>query len=87
MNSQVADEFLKCFASLPDPVKTQARKAYRQWQENPRHPRLQFELIQGHENLWSARVSEGWRVLGLVDGDTITWFWIGSHAGYDSRIR
>jgi hypothetical protein len=25
--------------------------------------------------------------LGLVEGDEITWFWIGSHAEYDRLIR
>jgi hypothetical protein len=34
----------------------------------------------------SVRVSKGWRALGLLMGDTIHWFWIGSHAEYDRLI-
>jgi hypothetical protein len=37
--------------------------------------------------MYSIRVGKGWRALGLLDGDTITWFWIGSHAEYDRLIR
>ena len=28
-------------------------------------------------------VGIGWRALGLVDGGSIIWFWIGSHADFD----
>jgi len=28
----------------------------------------------------------GWRALGIVDGDRIAWFWIGSHNDYDTLI-
>ena len=86
MKSQVTEDFLACFARLPDAVKVQTRKAYRLWCENPSHPGLHFKKIHGHESLYSVRVGLGWRALGLVDGDTITWFWIGSHAEYDQLI-
>ena len=28
----------------------------------------------------------GWRALGVVEGDHITWFWIGSHSDYEQLI-
>ena len=87
MNSQLTDEFLACFAKLPDAVKEQARKAYKLWRDNPHHPSLHFKKIHNHEALYSIRVSRGWRALGLVDGNTISWFWIGSHAEYDNLIK
>ena len=86
MNSQITDDFLACFARLPDAVKAQARKAYRLWRENHSHPSLHFKQIHGQEALYSVRVGLGWRALGLLEGDTITWFWIGSHAEYDQLI-
>jgi hypothetical protein len=86
VNSQVTEEFLACFARLPDAVKTQARKAYRLWRNNPSHPSLHFKQIRGHESLYSVRVGLGWRALGLLEEDTITWFWIGSHANYERLI-
>lgn len=86
MNSQVTEDFLACFARLPDSVKAQARKSYRLWRDNPAHPSLHFKRIHGHEALYSVRVGIGWRALGLLEGNTITWTWIGSHPEYDVLI-
>ena len=87
MNSQLTDDFLECFAKLPESVKEQARKAYKLWRTNPQHPSLRFKKINNQESVYSVRVSRGWRALGLLDGNTISWFWIGSHADYDNLIR
>lgn len=86
MNSQLTDDFLACFAKLPDAVKVQARKAYRLWRDNPRHPSLHFKKIHRQESLYAVRINRGWRALGLLDGDTISWVWIGSHAEYEKLI-
>lgn len=86
MNSRLTEDFLACFARLPNAVKAQARKSYRLWKENPSHPGLHFKRIHGQEALYSVRVSQGWRALGLLEGDTVTWFWIGSHAEYNQLI-
>jgi hypothetical protein len=83
----LTEEFLKLFSRLPDEIKVQARKNYRLWKANPRHSSLQFKGIHAHEALYSCRVTRGWRVLGLLDGDTIHWFWIGSHADYESLLK
>ena len=86
MNSQLHPDFLACFAKLPNEVKEQARRCYRIWQENNSHPGLQFKPLQGHDDLYSVRIGLRWRALGLVEGDTVTWFWIGSHADYDKLV-
>ncbi|MBC7852767.1 MAG: hypothetical protein IAF94_04960 [Pirellulaceae bacterium] len=86
MNSQLTEDFLACFARLPDEVKQQARKSYRLWRDNPAHPSLHFKRIHGHEPIYSVRVGRGWRALGMLVGDTISWYWIGSHAQYDQLI-
>lgn len=87
MNSQVTQDFLDCFALLPASVKQQARKAYKLWRNNPHHPSLRFKRIHHHESMYSVRISRGWRALGLLDGNTATWFWIGSHSDYDALIK
>jgi len=38
------------------------------------------------EPLYSVRIGRGWRALGLLEEETVTWFWIGSHADYDRLI-
>ncbi len=85
MNSRLTDDFLACFAKLPEAVKEQARKAYKLWRADPRHPGLRFKKIHNHESLYSIRIGRGWRALGLQEDDTMTW--IGSHADYDKMIR
>jgi len=87
LNSQVTDDFLACFAALPDAVKAQAGKAYRLWQQDSTHPGLQFKKVHTKEPIYSARVSLGWRVLGLLENDTMYWFWIGSHADYARLLK
>jgi hypothetical protein len=86
VKSRVAEDFLTRFARLPDEVKAQARKAHRLWRRNPAHPSLRFKRIHAREPLYSVRIGLGWRAVGLWEGDTITWFWIGSHADYDKLI-
>jgi hypothetical protein len=87
LNSLLTDDFLACFRVLPDPVKEQARRAYRLWRHNPQHPSLRFKRVHASEPIFSVRIGIGWRALGLRDGNTITWFWIGSHADYDQLIK
>jgi hypothetical protein len=86
VNSQITDDFRRHFAALPEEIKEGARKAYKRWRENPRHPSLHFKKVNVKESMYSIRVALGWRALGKLRGDTITWYWIGSHADYDKLI-
>lgn len=86
MNSIVTEDFINCFARLPEEVQEHARRAYRLWRANPAHPGLRFKPIQGHPGLYSVRVGRGWRALGRLKGNTVMWFWIGSHAEYEGLI-
>nr|MDZ8211398.1 hypothetical protein [Nostoc sp. ChiSLP03a] len=61
-----------------------ARKAYWLWAENPFHPSLHFKCINTQEGIWSVRVTRGYRALEVLEEDTVTWFWIGSHDNYVS---
>ena len=71
MKSKLDDEFLACLKHLPDDVRQTARKNYRLWLDDLRHPSLAFKQT-GSTGVWSVRISIGWRALGLVDDDTIT---------------
>jgi mRNA-degrading endonuclease RelE of RelBE toxin-antitoxin system len=74
------------YARLPDRIRLQTRKAYELFMRNPSHPGLNFKKIEGEDDVYSARVGLGYRVLGRVDGEEIVWFWIGAHSDYDKVI-
>jgi len=38
------------------------------------------------EPVYSVRISLDYRALGVRDGDTVVWFWIGSHADHDRLL-
>lgn len=37
--------------------------------------------------MWSVRIGKGWRALASEEADGFVWFWIGSHAEYDSLLK
>lgn len=86
MKSQINDDFLKAYRRLPNEIREHARKAYRLFRENPYHPSLNFKSIHPTQPIYSARISRGYRTVGIRTDDLIIWFWIGSHADYDRLI-
>ena len=84
MKSETLPSFWKEYAKLSPKLKQRTRKAYQLWAENPFHPSLHFKCINQAENLWSTRITRGIRAIGIMDGDTVTWFWIGNHDDYET---
>jgi hypothetical protein len=84
MKSSTTPEFWRAYAALPPPIKQAARKAYKTWQADPRHPSLRFEPKGAY---WSARVTRGYRALAIQVPDGFVWFWIGNHDKYERLIR
>ena len=87
MKSRTTGEFRRRFANLPPQVQQQARTAYRQFQQDPSYPGLRFKKVHPELPIYSARVSRNYRAVGQVDGDTVIWFWVGSHAEYDQLLQ
>lgn len=83
MNSRTTRRFREQLAALPESVQEQARRAYQQFILDPSYPGLRFKQIHHPPPIYSARVGIGYRAVGVLDGGTIVWFWIGSHADYD----
>lgn len=86
MKSRTTAEFRKSFAALPKQVQEQTRDAYRQFKENPNYPSLRFKKVHPELPIYSARISNNYRAVGQLDGDTVIWFWVGSHAEYDRLL-
>jgi hypothetical protein len=83
MNSNAVPSFWERYRNLDQSIRSRAKKAYILWTADPFHPSLRFKCINHSENIWAVRVTIGYRALGVLDGDTITWFWIGSHDEYE----
>jgi mRNA-degrading endonuclease RelE of RelBE toxin-antitoxin system len=83
MKSATLPSFWAEYRKLSEPIRERARKNYRLWADNLFHPSLHFKCIDSNEGIWSVRVTRSYRAAGILEGDTVTWFWIGSHDDYE----
>lgn len=86
MRSETTREFWRCFAALPISVQKAAVRAFQQFQQDAHHPSLQFKKVEGLDQTYSARVTLGYRTLGMMQRDVIVWYWIGNHAEYMRKL-
>lgn len=76
-------DFWACYRSLPEEIQKLADAAFGRLKQDPRHPGLHFKKVG---RFWSARVGGHHRALAVEVPDGIVWFWIGTHADYDSLL-
>ena len=86
MRSRATPRFWAAYRELPPEIKELARKAYGLFRDNPGHPSLQFKKVH-EDSIYSVRVTLGYRALGLLEDEEVTWFWIGTHAEYDRLLE
>ncbi|NER24927.1 MAG: hypothetical protein F6J86_47680 [Symploca sp. SIO1B1] len=84
MKSATLPSFWTEYYELPLSIRQTARKTYRLWSNNPFHPSLHFKCINRDENIWSVRITRNYRAIGILQGDEVTWFWVGSHDKYEA---
>ena len=87
MISHVRPSFWRAYDALDPRVREVARRVYQLFAENPGHPSLRFKKLAGHERVWSVRINDSFRAIGERDGDTVVWFWIGSHNDFDKLFE
>lgn len=87
MISETTSRFWNAYAELPSSIKRRARKAYRLFIQNPNHPSLRFKKVHARRPIYSVRITRAYRALGVREGDTIIWFWIGSHDDYEQLLE
>ncbi len=60
------------------------------WASCPSHQLMKRIFARGlvypELPIYSARISNNYRAVGLLDADTVIWFWVGSHAEYDKFL-
>jgi hypothetical protein len=87
VNSRARPSFWRAYDRLEGPARAAARRAYGQFLGNPLHPSLRFKRLGGYDHIWSVRINEQYRAVGERQGDTVFWFWIGTHNEFDKLFR
>jgi mRNA-degrading endonuclease RelE of RelBE toxin-antitoxin system len=88
VRSKTTKRFRTLFAALPADAKRQVRAAYQLFKDNPRHNSLHFKRISPSDPaIYSARIGDHYRAIGLFEGDTVTWTWVGSHEEYNNITK
>ena len=88
MKSHTTKEFRTLLASLPPTIQRQARNAYKLFRVDSSHPSLHFKPIhtKAKGSFYSVRIGIHYRALALREENELIWFWIGSHADYDTLV-
>ena len=87
MRSRATPRFWAAYRGLPEEIQERARRAYQLFRENPGHPSLHFKKVHDRDPVYSVRVTLGYRAVGLLEDQEITWVWIGTHADYDRLLE
>ena len=87
MKSLTTSRFWELYEDLPVEIKRRADRAYALWLINPRARSLYFKRVGKQQPIYSVRIGRGYRALGLLEGNAILWFWIGSHDEYMRLLK
>jgi hypothetical protein len=87
MKSRTVGRFWELYNNLPPDVQRKADKAYRLWRASPSARGLHFRRVSKSEPIYSVRIGRDYRAVGLLEGNTVHWFFIGSHDEYDRVLR
>jgi hypothetical protein len=69
---------------LPVEIQELTLKQYKLWLNDFRHPSLRFKKVGTY---WSARITDDYRAVGIMDKDAVLWFFIGTHAEYNHLLK
>ena len=84
MKSRTTPSFKKRYRALPADIQALALDAYKLWLQNPDLPGLRFKRVGDDV---SVRIDRNYRALGILQGDIVTWYWIGPHDEYMRLIK
>lgn len=71
--------FTEELSGLPEPIKARAKKQLALFVQNPRHPSLQTEKMEGFEGIWKGRITQKYRFTFHIEGDAYVLRRIGPH--------
>jgi mRNA-degrading endonuclease RelE of RelBE toxin-antitoxin system len=72
--------FKRDYHALPKEIQELINKQIAHLMENPHHPSLRIKKMEGHESVWEARVTKGYRMTFHIYGDTCLLRRVGPHS-------
>ena len=89
MQHKPTKRFWKDYRRLPKDVQEKARKAFKQFAENPKHPSLKTHKIKGAKNpdVFEGYIDENYRFTFHYEPDAIVYRRIGPHSIIDEEAR
>ncbi len=78
--------FWECYQRLPLVIQKLADKQFERLKEDPTHPSLRLEKLEGYD-YWSVRVTRGYRAVASKDEEGFVWFLIGKHDTVYENLR
>lgn len=78
-------QWLKEFERLPKRVQEACVAAFRKWRKD--NDSIPFMNVTGRRDLWKVELPHSYRSIGVENGDTIKWVFIGTHQSYDEEIK
>lgn len=86
LESKTLPEFWRRYWKLTPEIRKTARKQFKKLEADPQDREVNLRRKKGKRNVWSADIDFSHRVLGLKQGDTIHWFFIGDHTEYERML-
>jgi hypothetical protein len=85
--SRLHPSFRRDFARSSHDIQERTRNAYRRFQTNPSYPGLHFKPVHPTLPLWSVRIDDSYRAIGILKNDQqIIWVFIGNHTACDKFL-
>ena len=79
MKAVFSKSFKRAYKALPGDIQAQVDKQLTALLDNPHHPSLQLKKMEGHQTIWEARISAGYRITFQINGDTYLLRRVGTH--------
>jgi mRNA-degrading endonuclease RelE of RelBE toxin-antitoxin system len=87
MTSHTTKSFRDALAKLPKNIRARARNTYRRFRTDPHHSSLHFKKVHRTRPVYSARINDDYRVVGIMEDNEVVWFWIGKHEEYERLLK
>lgn len=84
MTHRTSSRFWRCYEKLPKSVQQRADDSFELLKNDPNHNSLNLRKVG---RVWTARVTDHYRVLGTSIPGGILWFWIGDHDEYERLLK